>query len=103
MYLKKMLEAVARVQWKQDSIVKLLFFAWLKQRVGHSESVLAKPADVETVLELVSWLARQSDGYARAFEDISRIRVSINQTHAALSDKISDSDEVAFFPPVTGG
>lgn len=83
--------------------MKLLYFAWLRQHVGVSEENVSCPPGVETVGQLMQWLAGRGPGFARAFEDQSRVRCAVNQTHARADAKVSESDEVAFFPPVTGG
>jgi len=83
--------------------VKLLYFAWLRQHVGVSEERVPCPAGVETVGQLVQWLAGRGPGYAQAFADPARIRCAVNQSHARPDAPVSEGDEVAFFPPVTGG
>ena len=83
--------------------MKLLYFAWLKQRTGVAEETVAPPADVRTVAGLVDWLRTRGPGYAQAFADVSSIRVAINQEFARFDSPIAPGDEVALFPPVTGG
>ena len=83
--------------------LKVLYFAWLRDRVGRSEEDVQPPGNVTTVGELMAWLARQSDGHGEAFNDPAIIRCAINQDYAKADAAISAGDEVAFFPPVTGG
>jgi molybdopterin synthase sulfur carrier subunit len=83
--------------------VRLLYFAWVRERVGVSQESLACPPGVTTAGELMTWLAQRSEGHARAFAEPSRLRVAVNQVHVARDAAVSDRDEVAFFPPVTGG
>lgn len=83
--------------------MRLLYFAWVRERVGVSQESLSCPPGVTTVGELMAWLAQRGEGHARAFAEPSRLRVAVNQVHALRSAAVSDSDEVAFFPPVTGG
>ncbi|MGE0722957.1 MAG: molybdopterin converting factor subunit 1 [Alphaproteobacteria bacterium] len=83
--------------------MKVLYFAWLKQRTGVAEETVAPPADVRTVAGLVDWLRSRGPGYAQAFADVSAIRVAINQEFARFDSPIAAGDEVALFPPVTGG
>ncbi|MCC7276122.1 MAG: molybdopterin converting factor subunit 1 [Alphaproteobacteria bacterium] len=83
--------------------MKLLYFAWLKQRIGVAEETVAPPAEVRTVAALVDWLRARGPGYAQAFADLSTIRVAVNQEFARLDAAIGPDDEVALFPPVTGG
>ena len=79
----------------------LLYFAWVRQKIGKSEEQLAPPA--ADVASLIAHLKTLGPNYADAFADLSRIRVAVNQRHAGLDAKIGLGDEVAFFPPVTGG
>ena len=81
----------------------LLYFAWVRQRTGLSEERLARPADVGTVADLMRLLAARGGGFAEAFADPARLRAAVNQEHVGFDAALSDGDEVAFFPPVTGG
>jgi molybdopterin synthase sulfur carrier subunit len=83
--------------------VTLLYFAWVRQKIGKSEETVAPPANVRTVGELAAWLATRGAGYADAFADPKRLRAAVNQDHVGFDAVVSDDDEVAFFPPVTGG
>jgi molybdopterin synthase sulfur carrier subunit len=81
----------------------LLYFAWVRQKIGKSEETLALPQGVRTVGELAAFLARRGAGYAEAFADVGRLRAAVNQEHVGFDVAISVHDEIAFFPPVTGG
>ena len=81
----------------------LLYFAWVRQTIGQSEEQVTLPPGVTTVRELAAFLAARGGGHARAFADDKRLRVAVNQEHTDWDAAVSDSDEVAFFPPVTGG
>ena len=83
--------------------MKVLYFAWMRQRIGHGFETFELPASVSTVSDLVAKLKGLSDGHAEAFRDMSTIKVAVNQEFADLESAIKDTDEVAFFPPVTGG
>ena len=83
--------------------MKLLYFAWLKTKTGVAEEDVSPPAEVTTVAELLSWLTSRGPGYAEALEDLSTIRVAVNQVYARPGDPVGPGDEVALFPPVTGG
>jgi sulfur-carrier protein len=83
--------------------VKLLYFAWVRQKIGKGEEDIAPPAGVATVRDLVRHLTGLGPAYADAFADLSRLRAAVNQEHAAFDTPIGDGDEIAFFPPVTGG
>ena len=81
----------------------LLYFAWVREQIGRDSEEIALPADVQTVAALLDWLRSRGDGYAQALEDLSVIRVAVNQEFAAPDHVVADGDEVALFPPVTGG
>ncbi|MBF0095174.1 MAG: molybdopterin converting factor subunit 1 [Alphaproteobacteria bacterium] len=83
--------------------MKVLYFAWLRTRTGVGEETVSPPADVRTVADLIEWLKRRGPGHAEAFADLAVVRVAVNQDYAAFSERVSPDDEVAFFPPVTGG
>jgi molybdopterin synthase sulfur carrier subunit len=81
----------------------LLYFAWVRQTLGTGEEEMALPAHVHDVRDLIAHLKSRGGAYARAFVDGSRIRVAVNQRHAGPDAPVREEDEVAFFPPVTGG
>ncbi len=81
----------------------LLYFAWVRQKIGKSEEQFDLPADVKTVGALAERLREQGAGYADAFSDLARLRAAVNQEHVSLDASVAAGDEVAFFPPVTGG
>ncbi len=83
--------------------MKLLYFAWLRARIGRAEEDLALPAEVRDVAGLLQWLQGRGDGYAEALRDLSVIRVAVNQDYVGPDHPIHEGDEVALFPPVTGG
>ena len=83
--------------------MKLLYFAWLQSRIGLSGEEVAPPASVATVGDLVDWLKSRSDRHAAAFADAERLRAAVNQEFAGFDHPLRAEDEVAFFPPVTGG
>jgi molybdopterin synthase sulfur carrier subunit len=83
--------------------MKLRYFAWLRQKIGRGEETLQPPASVTNVGELVAWLATLGPGYAAALADRKAIRVAVNQDYVGISHPVGADDEVALFPPVTGG
>jgi molybdopterin synthase sulfur carrier subunit len=84
-------------------MVRVLYFAWLRERVGTGEEALALPAGVATVGALIDWLSALDNRHAAAFADPHLVRAAVNQDMVRPTAPIADGDEVAFFPPVTGG
>ena len=83
--------------------MKILYFSWVRDRTGVGKEEITLPENVTTVEQLATWLRGKSDGYGEAFADLSIIRAAVNQEHVKLDHPIVADDEVAFFPPVTGG
>ncbi|MEJ2026547.1 MAG: molybdopterin converting factor subunit 1 [Limibacillus sp.] len=83
--------------------MKILYFAWLRQKTGVGEEEVTLPDSVATVGELVDWLAARGPGYAEALSDRGALRIAVNQEYAKESDPVAQGDEIALFPPVTGG
>ena len=83
--------------------MQILYFAWLRERIGLSEERVEPPPGIRTVADLVHWLRARGAGYAEALADTARVRCAVNQDFAAPGTTVSDGDEVAFFPPITGG
>ena len=83
--------------------MKLVYFAWVRERVGQTEEDVALPAGIATVADLVAWLKTRGEGYAHAFENERVIRVAIDQSHVKPEAAIAGAREIAFFPPMTGG
>jgi molybdopterin synthase sulfur carrier subunit len=83
--------------------MKLLYFAWLRTRIGKGEEILTPPIEVRTVRALLDWLKDQSPGHAEALKNLDVIRVAVNHEHVQLDAPVGPNDEVALFPPVTGG
>ena len=83
--------------------MKVLYFAWLRQRTGVGEEEVSPPDEVADVAGLVEHLKTLSDGHAAAFQDLSAIKIAVDQEYAPLDAPLAGAREVAFFPPVTGG
>ena len=83
--------------------MRILYFAWVRERVGVAEEEVTPPADVADVAALIDWLATRSDGHRAAFADPARLRAAVVQAFVALDAPVAGAREVAIFPPVTGG
>ena len=83
--------------------MKLLYFAWVRERIGKPEEEIDVPATVRTVGDLVAWLSGRGEEYAYAFERPTVIRTAIDKVHVKPDTAIAGAREIAFFPPMTGG
>jgi sulfur-carrier protein len=83
--------------------MRLLYFAWVKEKAGIGAEEVELPADVTTVAELIAWLKSRGPEFAHAFARSEVIRAAIDQTHVRQDAAIRGAREIAFFPPVTGG
>lgn len=83
--------------------VRLVYFAWVRERIGLSDERLVLPGEVRTAGEMIAWLAERGDNYAYALESPSTIRVAVDQLHIEQDEPLGAAQEIALFPPMTGG
>ncbi len=83
--------------------MKVLWFAWLRTRVGTGAEDVDPPAEIDSVAKLLDWLAARSPGHAEALAKREVVRVAVNQEYVKLDHPVRKGDEIAIFPPVTGG
>ena len=83
--------------------MKVLYFAWIRERVGKAEEVVDPPASVQTVADLVQWLKGRGEEYAHAFENQKVVRAALDRVHVRPEAKLTGAREIALFPPMTGG
>lgn len=84
-------------------MVKLRYFAWVRERIGKAEEDIVLPAEVVSVRDLLLWLKERDESYAHALQHPEAIRVAINQEHADHNEPVGGAREIALFPPMTGG
>ncbi|MEM7506229.1 MAG: molybdopterin converting factor subunit 1 [Pseudomonadota bacterium] len=82
--------------------MQVLYFAWLRERIGLASEEI-DPGNAKTAGDLVTLLRDRSASHALAFEDLSAVRIAVDQEMGNLDTPIAGAREVAFFPPVTGG
>ena len=82
---------------------RLLYFAWVREKIGRAEETLVLPAELATIADLIGWLKAQGPEYADAFAREGVIRAAIDQRHVKADAQLAGAREIAFFPPVTGG
>lgn len=83
--------------------MKILYFAWVREKVGRDYDEIDLPANLKTVTDLIAWLKTTGPEFEIAFENEKSIRTAINQTHVSHDASLEGAHEIAFFPPVTGG
>jgi molybdopterin synthase sulfur carrier subunit len=84
-------------------MIRVLYFAWLRERIGHAEAEFPLPDGVTNIGDLVAWLSTRDAGHAAAFAHPRLVRAAVNQAFADPATPIAAGDEIGFFPPVTGG
>ena len=83
--------------------VRLLYFAWVREKLGRAEETVVLPVEVTTVADVLAWQVKRGPEYAEVFTRAGIVRVAVDQTHALAVATVKGAREIAFFPPVTGG
>ena len=79
------------------------YFSWIKEHIGKSEEQIDLPNNITNVNQLINYLSEIDEKYNIIFEKKELIKIAVNKTYSSFDTNISNSDEIAFFPPVTGG
>jgi len=83
--------------------MKILYFAWLKMKLGMPEEDIPFSDEISDTDGLVHWMKTRGPAFEEVFSDLNVVRIAVNQEHAPTNVPLKEGDEVAFFPPVTGG
>lgn len=83
--------------------MKVVYFAWLRERIGRPEEEIAFPVNVMTAGDAITYLSTLGEEYAYAFEKPDIIRTALDKRHVKPGTPIAGAREIAFFPPMTGG
>ena len=83
--------------------MRILYFAWLRQKTGIDSEEIEMPSHITDVAGLIEWLKERNENFAEALSDFESIRVAVNQEFAEPDAPVTQGDEVAIFPPMTGG
>ncbi|TCU09333.1 molybdopterin converting factor subunit 1 [Rhizobium sullae] len=84
-------------------MTRLVYFAWVRERIGKSEEDIALPSSVVTVADLLGHLKTLGEEYETALQYENVIRVALDQEHAEHDEAIGNAREIGIFPPMTGG
>ena len=79
------------------------YFSWVKDIIGKSEEIISISSEINTPEKLIDYLIKKDEKYKKAFKKRNTIKVAQNKIYISKSTKIKNDDEIAFFPPVTGG
>jgi molybdopterin synthase sulfur carrier subunit len=83
--------------------MKLVYFAWVRERIGKPEEEIELPSAVATVGDLIAYLKNRGEEYAHALAEPKAIRTAVDRVHARADTRLAGASEVALFPPMTGG
>ncbi len=83
--------------------MRLIYFAWVRERIGKTQEDVDLPAEVKTVADLLSWLRTRGEQYEHALQHPDVIRIAIDQEHVDHRERLEGAREIALFPPMTGG
>jgi molybdopterin synthase sulfur carrier subunit len=79
------------------------YFSWIKEHIGKSEEQIILPSHIININQLINYLSEMDEKYNLLYEKKELIKIAVNKTYSSSDTNISNSDEIAFFPPVTGG
>ncbi|MDX2202091.1 MAG: molybdopterin converting factor subunit 1 [Hyphomicrobiaceae bacterium] len=83
--------------------MRICYFAWVREKLGRGEEVVEVPGEVRSVGDLITWLKTRGPEYEAAFAQARVIRAALDRTHVKHDAPLGAAQEIAFFPPVTGG
>ena len=83
--------------------MKTLYFSWIKDGIGKSQEDITLNENIKNISDLIDFLITINEDYKKIFSDLSSIKFSKNMNIVDINEKIKNEDEIAFFPPMTGG
>ncbi len=83
--------------------MKILYFAWLRERLNKSDETVSPPDEVKTIDQLMDWMSARDEGFELAFANRKLIRTALDEKIVGHDTPLDGAQTVAFFPPMTGG
>ena len=83
--------------------MRILYFSWIKDGIGKSQEDIELTGNIKNISDLINFLSSINNDYNKVFNDLSSIRFSKNMNLVKIDENIKNEDEIAFFPPMTGG
>ena len=83
--------------------MRILYFSWIKDGIGKSQEDIELTENIKNISDLINFLSEINNDYNKVFSDLSSIRFSKNMNLVNIDENIKNEDEIAFFPPMTGG
>ncbi len=83
--------------------MRILYFSWIKDGIGKSQEDIDLTGNIKNIADLINFLSEINNDYNKVFSDLSSIRFSKNMNLVNIEENIKNEDEIAFFPPMTGG
>lgn len=86
-----------------DRSINLVYFAWVRERLGLDEEKILLGEEVETIGDVLSLLTDRGAAYAEVLSDVEKLRFALDQDYGTTVSALGSAEELAIFPPVTGG
>ncbi len=83
--------------------LNIVYFAWVKERLGRGEERIEIPEGVDDISALINYLIRKESAYNDVFSDLAKLRFALDQDFVSIDAPLMNAEELAIFPPVTGG